>query len=111
ALATFIPLMAGGIAASAREKRRAAAGEPADDAERPNAFTGSGAVAGVAALVIAITLGIGADPGAVGLGVPATPAEGVAASGETIRVQVRAEDMRYEPDSITVNAGDHVIIE
>ncbi|MCC2592044.1 multicopper oxidase domain-containing protein [Tessaracoccus sp. OS52] len=112
ALVAFLPLMFGGILASAREKRRAEAGEPADDAERPSAFTGTGFVAGVAALVLAITLGIGADPGAVGLGqAAAVSSDDVAATGQTVRVRVEARDMAFEPNSVTVNAGDHVIIE
>lgn len=112
ALATFLPLMFGGIAASAREKRRAEAGEPADDAERPNAFTTSGVVAGVGALVLAITVGLAVDPGAIGIGgQPSSQSQEVAPTGEVVRVEVKAVDMAYEPSSITVNAGDHVIIE
>ncbi|WP_461107740.1 multicopper oxidase domain-containing protein [Tessaracoccus terricola] len=112
ALATFLPLMFAGIAASVKEKRRLAAGEPADDAERPSAFTGSGFVAGVAALALAITIGVGADPGAVGLGESvAVSSEEVVPSGETVRVRVEAVDMAFEPNSVTVSPGDHVIIE
>lgn len=112
ALAAFVPLLLAGVAASIGEKRRAEAGEPADDAERPSAFSGSGAVAGVAAIVLAITFGIGADPGAVGLGqsVAASSVE-VVPSGETVRVRVEAVDMAFEPNSVTVNPGDHVVIE
>lgn len=56
-----LPLMIRGVRASAAERRRAAAGEPAAPAERANALTGSGVVAGVAALAVALSVGFGAS--------------------------------------------------
>ncbi|MDO5677772.1 MAG: multicopper oxidase domain-containing protein [Propionibacteriaceae bacterium] len=116
ALALFLPLMIAGMRAAALEKRAAAAGEePSLPAERPNALTGSGLVAGVAALAVALSVGFGMDPGAAGLPIaqPVTQAGGeeVAPTGKIVRVEVAAVDMRFEPSSIEVEPGDHVIIE
>ncbi|MHA7862444.1 multicopper oxidase domain-containing protein [Tessaracoccus sp. Y36] len=112
ALALFIPLMVLGIRASVKEKRAAMAGlEPSLPAERPNALTGSGLVAGVAALAVVVSLGFGMDPGAAGIVPPGTTTQAVAPTGETVRVAVTAHDMRFEPASIQVDPGDRVIIE
>ena len=110
ALLVFVPLMVAGIRASVAERRRAAKGEPAAPFERANALTGSGLMAGVAALALAVTVGFGIDPGAAGLAAPTQPAA-VAPSGETVRVAVRAVGMAFEPNRIEVGPGDHVIIE
>ena len=113
ALALFLPLMIAGMRAAALEKRAAAAGEePSLPPERANALTGSGLVAGIAALAVAMSVGFGMDPGAAGLATPtAATAEAVAPTGQTVRVEVAAVDMRFEPSSVRVNPGDHVIIE
>ena len=113
ALLVFVPLMIKGIRASVVEKRRAAAGEPADAFERPNALTGSGVMAGVAALALAVSVGIGVDPGAAGLSSAPAASESAAAvapSGATVRIPVRAVGMTFEPNRAEVNPGDHVII-
>ncbi|MFT3888908.1 MAG: multicopper oxidase domain-containing protein [Arachnia sp.] len=109
ALALFLPLMIGGIRASVAERRRAAAGEPAAPVERPNALTGSGVVAGVAALAVALSVGVGIDPAAAGLG-GTTPPAAVAPTGQTVRVEVEAHDMRFTPARIEVSPGDYVIL-
>ncbi|HMS36868.1 MAG TPA: copper oxidase, partial [Arachnia sp.] len=109
ALALFLPLMIRGIRASVAERRRAAAGEPAAPVERPNALTGSGVVAGVAALAVALSVGFGIDPAAAGIGGGTTPAA-VAPTGETVRVEVEAHDMRFVPASVEVNPGDRVVL-
>ncbi|WP_197510517.1 hypothetical protein [Tessaracoccus coleopterorum] len=68
ALAAFVPILIAGTLASVRERRRIAAGEePSTPVERRSAFTGSGLVAGVAALALALSVGFGIDPGAAGL--------------------------------------------
>ncbi len=111
ALASFLPLMVGGIRAAMREKRRAAAGEPAGSAERAGAFSGAGLMAGVAALALAVSVGVGIDPGAVGLAsAPADSADPVV-TGETVRVEVVANGMIFTPSRIEVERGDRLIIE
>lgn len=113
ALAMFLPLMLGGMRAAARERRAAAAGEePSLPAERGTALTGSGFVAGVAALAVAMSVGFGMDPAASGIApTGAAPAVEVAPTGRSVRVEVAAVDMLYEPSSIQVEPGDRVIIE
>ena len=112
AFAAFIPIMVRGIRASVAERRRAAAGEPAAErAERRSAFTGDGLVAGVAALAIALSIGVGLDPAAAGVAAVAPPPSAVSATGETVRVKVAARDMTFVPSSVEVRPGDRVVIE
>ena len=118
ALAAFLPILMSSVLTSAREKRLQAAGEapvlerPAKTPERPSAFTGSGLVAGVAALVLAFSIGIGADPSAIGLGSGQPGAsETVAQTGETVRIKVVAKDMRFSPSSVHVKPGDRLVID
>ena len=65
-------------------------------------------IAAGAALALVVVLGIAADPAAVGLG--ASSAAGVPATGRTVEVEVRALDMRFEPDSVRVQAGDRLVL-
>lgn len=112
ALATFLPLMIRGIRASVAERRRAMAGEPAAEmTERRSVFTGDGLVAGVAALAIALSVGVGLDPAAAGLASTTAPASSVSATGDTVRVEVAARGMRFVPDRVEARPGDRVIIE
>lgn len=135
ALAAFVPLMLLGVRAASRAKREVAAAR--DRGERPGGarpspgveagapdrmpsiWSGGQLVAALSALVLAVSLGIAADPAAAGLGgrdgagvagggatIPA-----VTPSGSTTTVQVEAHDMRFEPASVTVPAGDRLVIE
>ncbi|QJW38522.1 multicopper oxidase domain-containing protein [Cellulosimicrobium protaetiae] len=82
----------------------------------------AGAVtAAVATLALAVVGGVAADPVAAGVGsgavgggaVAGTGGAGVpvAATGRTTTVQVEAADMRFVPDTITVPAGDRLVVE
>ncbi|MBX9246731.1 multicopper oxidase domain-containing protein, partial [Actinotalea ferrariae] len=64
------------------------------------------AAAGALALVVA--LGVAGDPAAAGLG--AAPTAGVAATGRVVEVEVEARDMRFEPSSVEVTAGDALVL-
>lgn len=136
-LASFLPLMVLGIKAAVQERKamaqeKADGGRPHAVADRagaaaagarakagqpdlPRSLTGSGALAGVAAVVLAVTVGIGVDPGAAGLqavgGSSNTSDTEVTPTGETVRLEVDAVNMSFTPNTATVNAGDHVIIE
>ena len=68
---------------------------------------GSGIAAGVV-LLLAVALSVGADPAAVGLGASADA--GVVPTGEVVEVTVEARDMRFEPSSIEVDAGDELVL-
>jgi len=97
---------------------RAVAARRDAQARRPLA----GAVtAAVATLALAVVGGIAADPVAAGVGsgvvgggaVAGTGGAGVpvATTGRTTTVQVEATDMRFVPDTITVPAGDRLVVE
>ncbi|SHI51590.1 nitrite reductase (NO-forming) [Tessaracoccus bendigoensis DSM 12906] len=112
ALASFLPIMVAGLRASIREKRRAMAGEPAAaPTERRKALTGSGLLAGVAALAVALSVGFGIDPGAAGLPTASVAVTDVTPTGQTVRVEVTAHDMAFEPNRVEVNPGDRIVIE
>lgn len=112
----------GGDAASSGTRRdgaaRAVATRRDEQARRPLA----GAVtAAVATLALAVVGGVVADPVAAGVGgassgVVAGSGESGAAgavtpTGRTTTVQVEAADMRFVPDSISVPAGDRLVVE
>ncbi|MEO7588845.1 MAG: multicopper oxidase domain-containing protein [Arachnia sp.] len=111
AMASFLPLMTAGIRASVLEKRRALAGEPAEKAERPGAFTGTGLMAGVAALALAISVGVGIDPSAVGLATTTASTGEAVVSGNTVRVEVVANGMVFTPNRVEVKRGDRLVID
>ncbi|WP_233557821.1 multicopper oxidase domain-containing protein [Tessaracoccus antarcticus] len=111
AMASFLPLLVGGIRASVMEKRRAQAGEPAGPSERPGAFTGTGLMAGVAALVLAVSIGVGVDPGAVGLATSTSSSGEAVITGNTVRVQVVADGMVFTPHRVEVDQGDRLVID
>lgn len=112
ALVAFLPLMVRGIRASVAERRRAAAGEPAAERkERRSIFTGDGLVAGVAALAIALSVGVGLDPAAARLATVTAPTASVAPTGETVRVKVAARGMQFVPNTVEAQPGDRVIVE
>ncbi len=134
ALATFVPLMLGGIVAAARAKReveaaRARGEKPAGATPTPGLAPGQPdrlpsiwsvgqLVAAVSALVLAVSVGVAMDPAAAGLsgtgavGGGSTAAAGtVEPTGNTTTVEVDAVDMRFEPSTIEVPAGDRLVIE
>ncbi|QDO88703.1 copper oxidase [Ornithinimicrobium ciconiae] len=119
ALAAFLPLMIGGIIRSVRARRALGDGlpplEPGARVERPpSALTLGQTVAGVTALLVAITVGVGLDPVAAGLGAPATGDSSTAtvpATGETTRVEVSAKGMTFTPDTVSVPIGNRLVID
>lgn len=110
AAATFLPLVMMGARRSARTLRAVRQGEKPEPPKELQAWTGSGLIAGVAAIVLAVTGGIALDPGAVGIGSSAA-SETVAATGRTVRVEVTVDDMHFVPDRIEVEAGDQLVVE
>jgi len=108
AFAVFVPLLIVGTRASVAERRRAVRGEPATGpTQRPAALTGNGLIAGIAALSLALTLGFGLDPQAVG---GTTTSAQVPATGRTVEVDVTAHDMQFTPSRVEVEAGDRLVI-
>ena len=134
ALAAFVPLMLRGIRAAVAAKAALVdqAQPPGATARRPETpgpdhlpsiWSGGQLVAAVSALLLAVSLGIGMDPSAAGLsGLAGSTTGGTTAgsagaaggstpTGRTTTVRVSAHDMRYEPSSIEVPAGDRLVIE
>jgi nitrite reductase (NO-forming) len=66
------------------------------------------AIAAAAALVLVVVGGVAADPAAVGLGTSAAGA--VAPTGRVVEIAVEARDMRFEPASVEVAAGDELVL-
>ncbi len=121
ALASFLGLFTGAIrkliALRAEDAPRPAPGtsRPAAVPEKPF-WTSGQLIASVAALAVAVTVGVGVDPTASGLPLREPAASGgtqasVMPTGETTRVTVTANDMKFTPNRIEVPAGNRLIIE
>lgn len=132
ALAAFIPLMLRGVRASVAARRallakaesakaESAKAESADapprrrevTPHRASIWSGGQLVAALTALVLAVTVGVGVDPAAAGLPASLTGQQasaGVAATGQTTRVEVRAIGMSFEPSSVDVPAGNRLVV-
>ena len=126
AMASFLPLLFAALRTHRKVKAQVqqaktlpAAGRPrgprAPEGERPAGQRAGQAVAGFMAVVVAIALGVALDPAAAGLREPATSAGQQQSAAEVDapvqRVQVTAQDMRFFPARIDVQAGTHLIIE
>lgn len=107
ALASFVPLMFGGIRASLRTLAAVRAGEhPGPGLRQEPVWAASGAAAALAAFALAIALAIGSG----GSG-PAHPVAVAPPTGRTVHVAVTAQSMRFEPSSATVDAGDRLVVD
>lgn len=119
ALASALPLLALSIRASLRV-RRTGQEVPMEDPDPVIRARALGqAVAGLAVVALAVSVGVGLDPVAAGLsssGVAAAGPGGAAAgaapvTGHVTTVRVEARDMRFVPDRIEVPTGDSLRIE
>lgn len=118
ALASFLPLLFVAMRA-ARIARQAApldvpkqqrTGPAPVAGERPPGQVHGLVAAGLAIVALAVAVGVAIDPGALAGSPHPSAAAGVAASGHTTRVVVEAADMRFTPSTITVPAGNRLII-
>ncbi|WP_235912290.1 multicopper oxidase domain-containing protein [Ruania zhangjianzhongii] len=110
-LASFLPMMVGAIR-SRRTAGEAGHGAPAPPAAQEAVFwRRSQLVVAVVAVLLAVSIGVGIDPAAAGLNAAGSAHRDVAATGETTTVQVSAQDMRYVPATLSVPAGDRLVIE
>lgn len=109
---------AGGLAA----ERPAAGGAGSDAArpagprrpepERPTIFTAGQLIAGLTALATAVVVGVGVDPTAAGAAGPsAQTSVAVQPTGRVVRIEVTMGDMRFTPSSVTVEAGDRLLLD
>jgi len=130
ALAAFVPLLLRAVKAAVAARRALVATvaehpvRPERVGPEPRVWSPGQLVAGVATIALALTLGVAIDPAAAGLG-PASDAGGpgslasvgltgagsVTPTGETTRVRVEARDMAFSPASITVPAGNRLVID
>lgn len=114
ALIAFLPLAALAMRAARAArgtpppKDRAASRERIALAQAPTRHR-AWLVAGAAALVLSVAVGIAADPSALPGKITAVDG-GVEATGETTRVTVEARDMRFFPNSVDVPAGNRLVI-
>lgn len=124
AVASFIPVLFGALK-SQRIAKNEAVHNPAvlpkarrspvaPEGERPAGQRMGQAAAGIMAVVLAVSVGVSLDPAASGLRAPEDPVQydaPAAAHNAPIKtVEVTAEDMRFTPSRIEVEAGTHLII-
>lgn len=121
ALAAFLPLMVLGLLASVKAKRAGMHtvpeqpdAKPGEPHHLPSIWGASQILASLCALAVLVGLGIAFDPSAVGIGNATASVlnpTGVKPTGEVTTVKVAAKDMRFEPSSIEVPAGNELVIE
>jgi nitrite reductase (NO-forming) len=69
------------------------------------------AATGLVAVVLAVAVGVAVDPAALAGPGQAPAAAGVAPTGHTTTVRVRAANMRFTPATVQVPAGDRLVID
>lgn len=107
ALAAFLPLMV--LATRAARKARQAP-ESVGPAERPRGQLMGLFGAGLSIVVLTVAAGVALDPAALAGASTQPAAAGVAPTGETTEVTIDAADMRFSPGTITVPAGNRLVI-
>ncbi|WP_310961025.1 multicopper oxidase domain-containing protein [Nocardioides terrisoli] len=122
-LASFLPLMFaamraarqardGAASMAAREVPAARRTGPAPVAgERPRGQITGLAAAGFAVVVLAVAVGVALDPAALAGTEHRSSADGVVATGHTTHVVVRAANMRFTPSTVSVPAGNRLVID
>ena len=92
-----------GAPAGRRARTRVTGGRPAGQAAGMAAL-------GLALIVLGVAAGVAVDPAAAGAGSAAAAAAGVQPTGKVTTVDVTAEGMRFHPSTITVPAGNRLVI-
>ncbi|GAA1798754.1 multicopper oxidase domain-containing protein [Nostocoides veronense] len=120
AYVSFLPLMGLGLRGSLRA-RRAAGDEGLPPPQPPgipapgsrSVWSGGQLVAGLIALGMAVAVGVVVDPTSAGLPLAGSrdASAGVVATGQTTTVKVVMKGMRFEPASVTVPAGNRLVID
>ena len=114
ALAAFIPLLLRAVRAAVTARHALVTNvaehpaRPDRAAPEPRAWSSGQLAAGAASVALALTLGVAADPAAAGLATER--ARGVATS-ETTHLHVEARDRSFSPSSVTVPAGNRLVID
>jgi nitrite reductase (NO-forming) len=108
ALTSALPLLLAAVRASRRAKT-VPASERTPRASGPARNRTAGlAASGVAAVVLAVAVGVSVDPAALSIGTSA--AAGVEPTGQTTTVKVLAQHMRFSPSTISVPAGNRLVL-
>jgi nitrite reductase (NO-forming) len=112
ALAATLPLLILAVRASrsATAHPTSAPGGARVPHGRPAGQMSGLAATGLAVVVMAVAAGVAVDPAVLGAGTTVSAAAGVAATGETTTVEVEARDMRFTPATISVPAGNRLVI-
>lgn len=88
----------------------------APEGDRPAGQRAGQAMAGLLAVVLAITIGVALDPASSGIAAPPPPSSTTAPAAKTENVKtqtvkVEAANMRFTPETIEVQPGSRLIIE
>jgi nitrite reductase (NO-forming) len=114
-LASFLPLLFLAMRASRRAKAAPPPAVRVPYRAEPSAATRGRnvghAATGLAAVVLAVAVGVALDPAAVGSGSGGDASAGVAATGQVTTVEVSAVHMRFTPSTIEVPAGNRLVLE
>lgn len=118
ALAAFLPLMFWAMRAARQARRGAPASVPKRQrtgpapvaGERPRGQVTGLFATGLSIVVLAVAVGVAVDPSAVGGARHRAAAAGAVATGRTTTVEVNAANMRFAPGTITVPAGNRLVI-
>ncbi|MFZ0530029.1 MAG: multicopper oxidase domain-containing protein [Propionicimonas sp.] len=106
----FLPLMAFGLRAGLRARKSGeAAGSGESRVESPQLFSAGQVIAGLTAVVTAVVIGLAIDPSAGAATGGQTAVAG--GSGQVVRVQVTAVEMRFIPAQVHVRRGDRLVVE
>lgn len=114
-LGSFLPLLFTAMRASRRARNSApsptAPGgpRPKPDGDRPSGQRVGLLAAGVATVLLTVAGAAALDPTALRLD-PASASAGIAPTGRTTHVQVVAREMRFHPASVSVPAGDRLVL-
>lgn len=119
AAVAFLPLLVRGVRASvaARKALQTGPGNPAsspatsgsDPTPSQPTFTSGQFIAALTALVTAVVLGVAVDPAAAGFS--GDTAAAVTPTGRVVEVSIDIQGMRYVPSSVTIEAGDRLVVE
>ncbi|MGZ4493805.1 MAG: multicopper oxidase domain-containing protein [Nocardioides sp.] len=116
-LGSFVPLLFRAMRASRRAKAATPAapverrGPAPVAADRPPGQVAGLAVTGLAAVVLAVAIGVALDPAALAGAGHTSASAGAAPTGRVSTVVVRAADMRFTPSTVTVPAGNRLVID
>lgn len=120
ALGSFIPILLLATRAALKVKAARENTPPGQRRELPpekSIWSPGQLVAGVAAVAVALSVGVAWNPSAAGLTGAALNSPGTSAAaqvrptGHTTRVSVEAIGMRFKPSTITVPRGDRLVID